>query len=236
MEIGQYPKRVTHPRVTHPCELFDTESKNDLAQGDKCWALSSPPAPQAPVRYTCVQDLSEASLGSLLYRGLHSMPIGSTMQGAAETSPYKLLNLHPTAWAASEVAVYRGEVATTARPDHVPIALTELRSSLSIPPLTRRQHRRISSFDDPATPRPYPPLAEDPDQHSAPHRQDNFPPKVATGPPRPTDRRASKRCLSGAYRGGRTEDRQSRTAGRRQPRRVHVGCARSFARGRAARF
>jgi hypothetical protein len=74
---------------------------------NKCRALSSPPAPQAPVRYTCVQDLSEASLGSLLYRGLHSMPIGSTMQGAAETSPYKLLNLHPTAWAASEVAVYR---------------------------------------------------------------------------------------------------------------------------------
>jgi hypothetical protein len=73
-----------------------------------------PPAPQAPVRYTCVQDLSEASLGSLLYRGLHSMPIDSTMQGAAETSPYKLLNLHPTAWAASEVAVYRGEVAATA--------------------------------------------------------------------------------------------------------------------------
>jgi hypothetical protein len=30
-----------------------------------------------------------------------------------------------------------------------------LRSSLSIPPLTRRQHRCISSFDDPATPRPY---------------------------------------------------------------------------------
>ena len=59
---------------------------------NKCRALSSPPAPQAPVRYTCVQDLSEASLGSLLYRGLHSMPIDSTMQGAAEASPYKLLN------------------------------------------------------------------------------------------------------------------------------------------------
>jgi hypothetical protein len=27
MEMGQYPKRVTHP-----CELFDTESENDLAQ------------------------------------------------------------------------------------------------------------------------------------------------------------------------------------------------------------
>jgi hypothetical protein len=29
-----------------------------------CRALLSSPAPQAPVRYTCVQDLSEASLGS----------------------------------------------------------------------------------------------------------------------------------------------------------------------------
>ena len=166
-----------------------------------------PPAPQAPVRYRCVQDLGETSLGVFALPGPAFDALVSTMQGAAETSPYKLLNLHPTAWAASEGAVYRGEVAATAGPDHVPIALTELRSSLSIPPLTRRQHRRISSFDDPATPRPYPPLAEDPDQHSAPHRQDNFPPEVATGPPRPTDRRASKRCLSGAYRGGRTEGR-----------------------------
>ena len=202
MEMGQNPKRVTHP-----CELFDTESKNDLAQGDKCWALSSPPAPQAPVRYTCVQDLSEASLGSLLYRGLHSMPIGSTMQGAAETSPYKLLNLHPTAWAASEVAVYRGEVAATAGPDHVPIALTDSGRHY-------RFHRSLVASTGALAASTIPQrhghtyrLAEDPDKHSAPHRQDNFPPEVATGPPRPTDRRASKRCLSGAYRGGRTEGR-----------------------------
>src|SRR6202043_3146266 len=47
---------------------------------NRCWALSSSPAPQALVRYTCVQDLSEASLGCLLYRGRHSTPsIASTM-------------------------------------------------------------------------------------------------------------------------------------------------------------
>jgi hypothetical protein len=61
MEIGQYPKRVRHP-----CEQFDTESENDLAQGQQMPGAFKPPAPQAPVRYTCVQDLSEASLGSLL--------------------------------------------------------------------------------------------------------------------------------------------------------------------------
>jgi hypothetical protein len=61
MEMGQYPKRVTYP-----CELFDTESENDLAQGQQMPGAFKPPAPQAPVRYTCVQDLSEASLGSLL--------------------------------------------------------------------------------------------------------------------------------------------------------------------------
>jgi hypothetical protein len=83
MEMGQYPKRVTYP-----CELFDTESENDRAQGQQMPGAFKPPAPQAPVRYTCVQDLSEASLGSLLYRGRHSTPsIDSTMQGAAEAHP-----------------------------------------------------------------------------------------------------------------------------------------------------
>ena len=66
-----------------------------------------PPAPQAPVRYRCVQDLGETSLGVFALPGPAFDALVSTMQGAAETSPYKLLNLHPTAWAASEVAVYR---------------------------------------------------------------------------------------------------------------------------------
>jgi hypothetical protein len=127
--------------------------------------------------------------------------------GCGRDFAYKLLNLHPTAWAASEVAVYRGEVAATARPDHVPIALTDSGRHY-------RSHRSLVASTGALAASTIPQrhghtyrLAEDPDQHSAPHRQDNFPPEVATGPPRPTDRRASKRCLSGAYRGGRTEDR-----------------------------
>jgi hypothetical protein len=166
-----------------------------------------PPAPQAPVRYRCVQDLGETSLGVFALPGPAFDALVSTMQGAAETSPYKLLNLHPTAWAASEVAVYRGEVAATAGPDHVPIALTDSGRHY-------RFHRSLVASTGALAASTIPQrhghtyrLAEDPDKHSAPHRQDNFPPEVATGPPRPTDRRASKRCLSGAYRGGRTEGR-----------------------------
>ena len=41
MEMGQYTKRVTHP-----CELFDTESENDLAQGQQMLGAFKPPAPK----------------------------------------------------------------------------------------------------------------------------------------------------------------------------------------------
>ena len=78
MEMGQYPKRVTYP-----CELFDTESENDLAQGQQMPGAFKPPAPQAPVRYTCVQDLSEASLGSLL------LCVAPQLWLAASSSRYK---------------------------------------------------------------------------------------------------------------------------------------------------
>jgi hypothetical protein len=40
MEMGQYPKRVTHP-----CELFDTESENDLAQAQQMPGAFKPPRP-----------------------------------------------------------------------------------------------------------------------------------------------------------------------------------------------
>ena len=100
MEMGQYPKRVTYP-----CELFDTESENDLAQGQQMPGAFKPPAPQAPVRYTCVQDLSEASLGSLLYCGRHSTPsIASTRRSAISTSA---ASSSPQAAPASNVPTYR---------------------------------------------------------------------------------------------------------------------------------
>src|ERR1700686_2912910 len=40
MEMGQHPKRVTHP-----CELFDTESETDLAQGQQMPGAFKPPRP-----------------------------------------------------------------------------------------------------------------------------------------------------------------------------------------------
>jgi hypothetical protein len=47
-------------------ELFDTDSESDPAQSQQMPGAFKPPAAQAPVRYTCVQDPGEASLGSLL--------------------------------------------------------------------------------------------------------------------------------------------------------------------------
>jgi hypothetical protein len=78
------PQRVelSHFSTAAQSELFDTDSENDPAQGQQMpGAFKHPPAPQAPVRYTCVQDPSEASLGFLLYRSLHSMPIDSHHAG-----------------------------------------------------------------------------------------------------------------------------------------------------------
>jgi hypothetical protein len=46
-------------------ELFYTDSESDQAQSQQMPGAFKPP-PQAPVRYTCVQDPGEASLGSLL--------------------------------------------------------------------------------------------------------------------------------------------------------------------------
>ena len=57
---------LSHFSTAAQSELFDTDSESDPAQSQQMPGAFKPPAPQAPVRYTCVQDLSEASLGSLL--------------------------------------------------------------------------------------------------------------------------------------------------------------------------
>ena len=46
--------------VAHPCDLFDTDSESDPAQRFKDAGRFQAPRPQAPVRYACVQDPSEA--------------------------------------------------------------------------------------------------------------------------------------------------------------------------------
>jgi hypothetical protein len=48
---------------------------------NRCRALSSPPPPKAPVRYTCVQDPGEASLGSLLLCVGRTHPIPECLSG-----------------------------------------------------------------------------------------------------------------------------------------------------------
>jgi hypothetical protein len=48
---------------------------------NRCRVLSSPPPPKAPVRYTCVQDPGEASLGSLLLCVGRTHPIPECLSG-----------------------------------------------------------------------------------------------------------------------------------------------------------
>ena len=82
MEMGQYPKRVTHP-----CELFYTESENDLAQGQQMLGAFKPPAPQSACA-VYVRTRPQRGLA-----GVFALPrpafdaIDSTMQGAAEAHP-----------------------------------------------------------------------------------------------------------------------------------------------------
>jgi hypothetical protein len=51
----------------NPCELFDTESESDTAQRQQMPGASKPPAPKRLCGKTCVQDPSEASLGSFAF-------------------------------------------------------------------------------------------------------------------------------------------------------------------------
>ena len=80
MEMGQYPKRVTYP-----CELFDTESENDLAQGQQMPGAFKPPRPPSAcavyVRTRPQRGLAEVfALPRPAFDAFHRR----AMQGAAE--------------------------------------------------------------------------------------------------------------------------------------------------------
>jgi hypothetical protein len=62
--------KLSHFSTAAQSELFDTNSESDPAQSQQMPGAFKPPAPQAPVRYTCVQDPSGASLGFLLLQRL----------------------------------------------------------------------------------------------------------------------------------------------------------------------
>ena len=58
--IARKPEReLSHFSTAAQSELFYTDSESDPAQIEKMPGAFKPPAP-APVRYTCVQDPSEA--------------------------------------------------------------------------------------------------------------------------------------------------------------------------------
>ena len=57
---GKPERELSHFSTAAQSELFYTNSENDPAQIEKMPGAFKPPRPPAPVRYTCVQDPSEA--------------------------------------------------------------------------------------------------------------------------------------------------------------------------------
>jgi hypothetical protein len=58
--VGKPERELSHFSTAAQSEQFDTDSENDPAQIEKMPGAFKPPRPPAPVRYTCVQDPSEA--------------------------------------------------------------------------------------------------------------------------------------------------------------------------------